>query len=331
MKNVLFPYQTLSTEPGLALSNPRVDGEPRQLLAREGHIDLFELADGWRQARVGLRVQLPVEQLASIGASDPEVVATLNCGPTNLRVARRLEPGAQPGQWVGEFNLDRVLLADRAELYATVAGTVDGERHRWLGRTSPVKVDIAPPRSLEIGPSGQIPVVWRDFATTAEGQNPIDPALNREIAYVDLIGPTGHVIYLNDGIQGLRRLLDDRAGRSPIERTARDVVFDLIADSALVAMFNAATAAAAELAEDGEAEMPSGDWRRGVLESLLPLMYPDRDVAESLVIVVDARDSGDDAQDVQTRLLAAAARHVRVRAHVLQAMTALENQQPEEA
>jgi hypothetical protein len=331
VKTVLFPYKTLSTDPVLTLSNPRVDAEPVQLLTREGHIDLFAAPEGWRQARIGLRVQLPIDELASIGASEPEVVATLNCGPTNLRVAQRLEPGARAGQWVGEFDLPRTLLVDRAELYATVAGTVAGEPHRWLGRTRPVQVDVAPPRSPEFGPAGQIPVVWRDFATTEEGQNPIDPALHNEIAYVDLAGAAGPVIYLNDGIDGLRRLLDDRTGRSPVERATREVVFDLIAQSALVAMFTAAVAAAAELAEDGEAQMPSHDWQRGVLESLLPLMYPDRDVEAALAIAAEALDSGDDAQDVQTRLLGAAARHVRTRTHVLQTMTALENQQPQEA
>jgi hypothetical protein len=331
MHTVLFPYKTLTTEPVLTLSNPRVDGEPRQLLGREGHIDLFDLPDGWRQARVGLRVQLPADELSSIGASEPEVVATLHCGPTNLRVARRLEPAGQAGQWVGEFDLPRTLLVDRAELYTTVAGNVGGERHRWLGRSRAVQVDIAPPRSPEIGAGGQIPVVWRDFTATDEGQNPIDPALHGEVAYVDLTGPAGPVIYLNDGIDGLRRLLDDRTGRSVLERAARDVVFDLIAQSSLVAMFNAAVAAAAELAEDGEAQMPSADWQRGVLESLLPLMYPDREADAALAVVTEARESGDDAQDVQTRLLGAAARHVRARTHVLQTMTALEDHVSEEA
>lgn len=327
MKTVLFPYKTLSTEPVLGLSNPRVDGEPAQLLSREGHIDLFDLPEGWRQARVGLRVQLPIDELASIGASEPEVVATLNCGPTNLRVAQRLQLGASAGQWVGEFDLPRTLLVDRAALYATVAGTVDGEGHRWLGRTRAVQVDVAPPRSPEIGPAGQIPVAWRNFTVTEEGQNPIDPALHGEIAYVDLAGATGPVIYLNDGIEGLRRLLDDRSGRSAIERVARDIVFDLIAQSALVAMFNAATVAAAELAEDEGAQMPNVDWQLGVLESLLPLMYPDRDVEASLLIAAEALNSGDDAQDVQTRVLAAAGRHVRTKTHVLQTMATLETSQ----
>jgi hypothetical protein len=330
MKTVLFPYKTLSTEPVLTLSSPKVDGQPTQLLNREGRIDLFDLPVGWRQARVGLRVQLPTDELAEIGASEPSVVATLNCGPTNLRVAQRLEPG-QDGQWVGDFDLPRTLLVDRAELYATVAGTIGGEANRWLGRTRAVQIDISPPRSPEIGPAGQIPVVWRDFAVAEEGQSPIDPAVHGEIAYVDLTGTTGPVIYLNDGIDGLRRLLDDRTGRSAVERAARDVVFDLIAQSALVAMFNAAVAAAAELAEDGDPQLPSVDWQRGVLESLLPLMYPDRDVEAALPIAAEALDSGDDAQDVQTRLLAAAARHVRTKAHVRQTMTALEDHEPQEA
>jgi hypothetical protein len=323
MKTVIFPYATLDTEPDLQLSTPTVDGEPKPLLSRQSNIDLFDLPPQWREARVNLRVRVPIEELATIGATDPTVVATLHCGATNLRVARRLEQSGD-GQWTGQIVLARTLLSGGSQVYATVAGTVGGEPNRWLGRSLPVKVNLTPPSFPEIVSGGELPVVWRNFALTEEGQNPIDPALHAEISYVDLAASDGPVIYLNDHVHRLRQLLDDRRGRSGIERAVRDLVFDKIAEAALVAMFNAALAAVVELTEDGQPQFPSVEWQRGVLEALLPLMYADREPEAALADAVDAFSSVDDAQDVQSRLVAAAGRLVRASSHTVQVIRALE-------
>src|SRR5262245_57396370 len=102
MADVIFPYQTLTTQPEIVLSAPVVDGNPRQILAREAHIDLFAAPKDWREARVNIRVIVPMEELTAIGASEVHVVATIHCGPTNLRAVHRLEPSGTGGQWTGE-------------------------------------------------------------------------------------------------------------------------------------------------------------------------------------------------------------------------------------
>jgi hypothetical protein len=312
----LFPYAVLDTSPTLRLSTPTVDGEPAPLLPREGRVDLSELADGWKEARVNARVEVPIDELEELGVRKYAVVLTLHCGPTNLRSTVPLEPsaGERSGQWTGAIDLPRMVIRDRAVIYATVTGTVADVPHRWLGASPKISVDLHPPRTPEIS-GGHVPVVWRDFSETDEGENPIDPSLHDEMSFVDLSLPEGPIIYLNERVPELRRLLEMRTGRTRSERAIRELALDLVAAPAMVAMANAALAAAGPSDDGGEAQWP-GDWHGEILRSMLPLMYPDREPDAALAIAVRGLTSGEDAQDVQSRLLAAAARLVKATPHV---------------
>lgn len=322
---ILFPYPVLTTEPVLRLSQPTIDGQPAQLLAHEHRVDLSSAPDGWREGRVSARVQTPIEELAQLGVRQHEVVLTLHCKDTNIRNVVALEPsgGQDSGQWTGSIDLPRSLLHDRATLYATVAGTVAEVPHRWLGRSREIAVDLLPPRIPEVT-GGQIRVVWRDFRTTEENQTPIDPSLHEEMSFVDMSLDEGPVLYLNDAVAGLRRLLDVRSGRTPVERAVRDTALDLIAAPAMVAMANVALAAASPPEDGGEAEWPSVQWQRAVLESLMPLMYPDREPEAALTVATRALTDEGEARDVQTRLLGAASRLVKATQHVRGVIKTLE-------
>jgi hypothetical protein len=324
----LFPYKTLGVEPTLHLSSPTVDGSAEALLDREGRVSLHKLPPGWKLARLQARVTVPPDALEATGARDLRAVLTVHCGPTNLRAVTALEPADGAGDWVGAVELSRVQLHERASIHATVTGSVDGIDDRRLARSDPWSVDIEPPREIEIA-SGQIPCRWRDFTETPEGEAPIDPAFHGEISYVDLNTIEGPVIYLNEGIEGLRRLLDQRPGRPRLGRAVRETMLDLIAQPALVAMANAALTAAGD--ESGGAEWPGEGWQRGVLESLLPVMYPDRDPEAALATAVEATVTGDGALDVQTRLQAAAGRSIKTAAHAVAVVRALESSDGEES
>lgn len=324
----LFPYKTLEVEPTLRLSSPTVDGSAEALLDREGRVSLHKLSPGWKLARLQAQVTVPPDALEAIGARDPRAVLTVHCGPTNLRAVTALEPAEGAGNWVGAVELSRVQLHERAAIHATVTGSVDGIADRRLARSAPWSVDVQPPREIEIE-SGQIPCRWRDFTETPEGETPIDPAFHSEISYVDLNAIEGPVIYLNEGVEGLRRLLDQRPGRPRLGKAVRETMLDLIAQPALVAMANAALAAAAGDDSDG-AEWPGEGWQRGVLESLLPVMYPDRDPEAALVTAVEATVTGDGALDVQTRLQAAAGRSIKTAVHAVAVVRALESSDGEE-
>jgi hypothetical protein len=325
----LFPYKTFDVEPTLHLSSPVVDGEPAPLLPREGRVSLHDLPADWKLAKLQVRATIPPDAMGSIGARDPRAVLTVHCGPTNLRAVCALEASDGSGNWIGSVELARVHLHERAQLYVTVTGSIDGIGDRWLAMSKPWSVDLQPPRDIEIS-GGEIPCRWRDFAETENGENPIDPAFHSEISYVDLNALGGPVIYLNEGIEGLRRLLDQRPGRPRLGKAVRETTLDLIAQPALVAMGNAALAAAIPDGSD-EVDWPGESWQRGVLESLLPLMYPDRDPSAALVTAVDAMAGGDGALDIQTRLQAAAGRSIKVTNHTLSVLTALEASDGEEA
>lgn len=324
----LFPYDVLAADPTLRLSTPTVDGEPAPLLTRESRVDLSQLSGHWKEARVNARVEVPVAELAQIGVRQYEVVLTLHCGPTNLRATVPLEPsgGEGAGQWTGSLDLPRTLLRDRGAIYATVVGTVDGVPHRWLGRSRDIPVDLHPPRDPEIT-GGQVPVIWRDFSKAEQGQSPIDPSLHDEMSFVDLTLPEGPVIYLNTRVDGLRRLLDVRTGRSQEERAVREVALDLIATPALLAMANVALAAASPDGDGGEAQWPDIDWQRDLLQSLLPLMYPDRDADAALAVAARAPSDAEEAADVHSRLNSAASRLVKATNHVRGLINKLEEEE----
>jgi hypothetical protein len=324
----LFPYTVLENDPTLRLSAPTVDGRPAALLPRDNRVDLSELPEGWTEARVNVRVEVPVDELEALGVRQYDVIVTLHCGPTNLRASVSLErSGAEhSGQWTGSVELPRTMVRDRAVIYATVAGTVGEIPHRWLGKSREVKVDLHPPRVPEIT-GGQVPVVWRDFGQAAEGQNPIDPSLQDELSFVDMTPPDGPIIYLNERVAGLRRMLEMRTGRSRAERAVRETMLDLVAVPAIVSMVNAALAAAGPPDDGGEAQWPDLDWQRDVLRTLLPLMYPDREVDAALAIAVRALTNGEDAQDVQSRILGGASRLTKATSHVRGAIKALEDEE----
>lgn len=328
MADVVFPYDTLDTEPVLSLTHPRVDGKEARLLAREGAVDLFDL-DGWNEARVNVRVQVPGDELKRLGITDYSVVASVNCGQTNLRYSTLLERTGSTEQWVGEVVFPRTLLRDRADLYATVAGVVDGTSDRFLGRSKSVRVFLSPPVSPEVS-TGQIPVVWRDFTETEDGQNPIDPALHDEVSFFDISAQDGPVIYLNARVAGLRRLLEERPGRSALERCVRDVVLDGIAQGGMIAMFNAALTAARSNTDEGTPDWPVAEWQKGVLQALLPLIYADREPDAGLRTAVESVDSTEDAEELQARLQAATLRHLKTTRNLTRTIKALESLSDEE-
>jgi hypothetical protein len=324
----LFPYKTLDVEPGLHLSSPVVDGEPAPLLSREGRVSLHDLPSDWKVAKLQVRATIPPDAMDSIGARAPRSVLTVHCGPTNLRAVCALQAGDGAGDWTGAVELARMHLHESAQLYVTVTGTIDGIGDRWLARSKPWSIDLQPPRDVEIS-GGQIPCRWRDFSQAEPGENPIDPAFHNETSYVDLNALEGPVIYLNESVDGLRRFLDQRPGRPRLGKAVRETTLDLIAQPTLVAMANAALVAAIPDGSEG-IDWPGESWQRGVLESLLPVMYPDRDPTAALAVAVEAISSGDGALDVQTRLQAAAGRSIKASNHTLSVLRALESSDEEE-
>jgi hypothetical protein len=322
---LIYPYTTLDQDVLLRISNARIDGDSVDgVLDRSNAIDLHHV-DTWKRLTARISVQVPADLLSKI-ATDPRIVCTVHCGPTNLRYAIALNADqGRPGSYSGELELEHSMLHCRGRIEAVVAGTVDGIEDRYIGRSNGIEVNLDQPRVPEI--AGDLDISWRDFREQLDGAPPIDASLHDQPAWIELDRQEGPRLWLNSAVEGLQRLLDDTPGRSHVERALRDTVFDSIAAPALAAMFATALAAAAEGQEGDEIPWPE-DWRQGVLRSLLPLMYPDRSVDDALVHVIDDSRDMDGVADVQSRLHAATAQYLKTTTHARDAVRAIERNDP---
>lgn len=324
---LLYPYATLDSEPHLTVGNPRLDGQPDgSLLPRENLVDLHSIEGPWRRARLRAHVQLPADRLTDLidAQNEHEVVLTVHCPSTNLRHAVMMEPDpGRPGSFSAEVELERALLHARARIEAVAAGTVAGVEDRYLARSNAVDVQIAKLRIPEI--TGDLDIAWRPFDQEHEGLPALPPGIHDQLSHLELDRPHGEGprLWLNSSVYGLRRLLDERPGRSSVESAMRSAVFDGLATSAMVAMFNAAIAAAVALDDDDDEPWP-GDWKEALLRAMLPHMYPERDVEDALRHVLDNSRDPDGAVDVQERAHVAAARHLKTNANARRAVKALE-------
>ena len=324
---LLYPYTTLDSEPHLTVGNARLDGErDASLVPRENLVDLHSIEGPWRRVRLRAHVQLPADRLSDlIDVQDEHAVVLHGALPVD-EPAPRDRDGARPGRpgsFSAEVDLERTLLHARARIEAVAAGTVAGEKNRYLARSNAVDVQIAELRIPEI--SGDLDIAWRPFDQEHEGLPALPPGMHDQLSHLELDRPHGEGprLWLNSSVTGLRRLLDERPGRSSVESAMRSAVFDGIATSAMLAMFNTAIAAAIAL-DDDDGEPWPGDWKEALLRSMLPHMHPERDVDDALRHVLDNSRDPDGAVDVQERAHAAAARHLKTNVNARRAVKALE-------
>jgi hypothetical protein len=154
---------------------------------------------------------------------------------------------------------------------------------------------------------GNIPVKWDDFHEPESLPELSQVADQPFFIYLDADQP---VLYLNDGFRGLRPLLEDRARRPRDAQVLHDQTRVTVAAAAWTAMFEASLAAAADLSEEHEAQLPTADWQRGVLEIMLGRMYEERTLEDALEEVVRLLEQGDGYTGVQSRLAAAVSEQV---------------------
>ncbi len=323
---LLYPYPVLDAEPSLAVSNPRLDGNPEaSILPRENLVDLFSIEGPWKRVRLRANVQLPADHLEALidQALEHVVALTVHCAATNLRYAVIMQPDpGRSGSYSAEIELEHAVLAQRARIEAVVAGTVAGVEDRYLARTNVVDVQISELRIPDI--AGDLDIAWRRFDEPHEGLPALDPSMHDQLSDLELGRPNGGPrLWLND-TGGYRRLLDQRHGRSPQDEAIRQTLFDGIATSAMQCMFNSAVADARALDED-EGDAWPRDWRGQLLRALLPLMYPERDVEDALALVIQSTDA-DATMDVQQRAHRAVARHMKTQANAKLALKVLEEE-----
>src|SRR5262249_55188929 len=145
---------------------------------------------------------------------------------------------------------------------------------------------------------GTLPVQWAHFPSSDH----IPDTAKSDAFFADL-SEDAPVVYLNSAFDGLPELLSDDENRPPGELALREAEYRRIGTSVWLGMFNVA-AASIELnaGEDGdegttEPELPTGEWQRSVLQTLIPRMF-DESESEVLLKIATAR-TGDESREVQ--------------------------------
>jgi len=295
-----FPYPTMAEELTLVAESQTVDGmaPPYDMLAARRTINLSDLPAGWRRGVIQLRVDLPsTPEMAAL--TDIQVVLTLNCGPTNLRMGVPMRPGVRLRSYVADLEIEAGAFAKKATLRAVVSGTVNGVTHRFFGESDTWNVWVSTPEIPLL--TGDLQVSWADFS----GEDcplTIDPVFREQAYYVDVTADPP-IIYLNEATPDLRRLFDESPRRSVGERALREAHFLAIASAGWLAMFNASLGA---INQDEESVVwPDVEWQRQVLLTVLPKVYPDLSPEDALQTAYEDDASADGARLLQSRAMAA--------------------------
>jgi hypothetical protein len=289
-------YPALAGDVDLTIRHAEIDGSPLHLSlisAKERVVALHQVERrSWDTARLSVQATLPEDELERRTDSWSHVRCHVLVAEraSNTRLMTPLTQGPT-GIWSAavELHMDRHVA--RANIEAVVTATVDGEPGRVIGTSDPWTADL-----VARTPSRQrsVTVLWRDFNADP------DAALysyRNDPWSLDTTGPEP-ILYLNEGLEGLRRLL------SGSDRVARESLLAQIAMNTWSALFNTAISSL-----EG-AEWP-GDWQESVLRRLLPEMFPDRSPEDALAEVFERRAGGDEG-DLHMRLAHSATHHARI-------------------
>jgi hypothetical protein len=286
MTNLIFPYMTLSGDISLKIAGGSLDDKqfPKNPFAPDRSlVDLSDVGKSdWHVVSLKVELNASADEIDEFEKEHSPVSAIIvvHCSRANLRNTfplSRDEGGS--GRWFGEIELMRCCYAGRTKMEGVISGTVDGIDHRCLGRSAPWNIDFDEADHSPL--SGALRVQWVDF------DQPGDYAFLKEYAdqpfYTDLVDdrPT---VFLNraERFRGLDALLDDRKRNLAWDRALHNAERVSIARSVWMAMLNAAIASIERGDEGDDPDWPEQDWKRQVLQKLLPRVYPDKSDKEAL-------------------------------------------------
>ena len=272
---VFLPYRFAEEALDLHLLELRVDGnaaDPDEYVDRDAHqINLAGL-EAWQEASFSIQVKDASRQVEAmlVDGEDPEleaqVILLLRNPRSRLRKAIPLELkndncyegsfSLARADWVGSVAVEAVAVRatsrDEKFGFATRAGQRIAGSCKWS-----LYIDDRP-----IMPGGAIDGQWRDFA------NDDNPELRSRSEcgwYLDLTDHERPTLFLNEGVAGLRRILEVTAikGRSAYLRdvSSHSILSPALLEMAVFAVNSSRGGGLSELA----------DWRRGLLVALAKL------------------------------------------------------------
>jgi hypothetical protein len=309
---VLYPYETLVGDVDLQVKSASVDGQavPADFLEPDRRV--LAIAgigrESWDLARLDIEVTAPQTEIKDLKAkgAKPTALALLHGGATNMRQALRLDPDPKnPARWTGKVEVERPHWYGRLVLGSTVVASIDGTDGRVIGDATrwSISLDDVPRPPIH----GNIPVKWDNFHEPRSLPELRRVADQPFFVHLDSDQP---ILYLNEGFEGLRPLLDDRHRRPREVQVLHDQTRVTFAAAAWAAMFDSSLAAAAEASEPDEPELPSVEWQRSVLEILLARMYEERTLEDALEEVIRLLGDGEGFTTVQSRLVPAVSQQV---------------------
>ncbi len=304
-----FPYKTIGGDIELRITDGKLDDDdfPKNPFTPDQRlVQLYDLdKKSWRHVALELELIGPAEEIAALERSGSEVTATVvaHCPATQLRQTIRLQrAGGKAVKWYGTAELDRDNYRRRAELVGLVVGTAAGRPYRHLGRSEPWSVHFDEPAVLPL--EGTLRVQWVDFKSPGEQAFLKDHC---DKPYFTDLSDAVPTVYLNkcDDFASLPAIMDDRRRTNKWDNALHDSQRVGIARSVWLAMLNTALAAVEEDEDGGDPDWPTEDWKRQVLQALLPRIYPDVSLEQALAQAIADRRTPDGAATLESRAEAA--------------------------
>lgn len=305
MATVAYPYETLRRHIDLDVSALKVDGRSANssIEKEDRRIDLFKWnEDNWEEAVVEICAQHPMAALKDYiepPPTDLALTAVAHCKDTNMRQTTQLGgPNVidDHAQWTGEVRLLRSQYAGKIELRTVLSGPLGSASDRYFGESQSWSVWSEEPPTHSI--TGSIDILWNDFSNP--GDEPDLTDYQDRTFYLDLGSrPT---LYLNSSFEGLLDLLEGEDAENVYEAAFRKSEYYGIAQSVWLAMFNAAASSIEENEKNGQYDFPDSEWKRKVLEKILPKLMPEHSPSDALRRVKESI-RGDVDPWVQSRVL----------------------------
>ncbi|WP_043496454.1 hypothetical protein [Georgenia sp. SUBG003] len=276
----LFAWPTYREPWSLDVDGLMVDGVFREdLVAEDARRIRIDEAGDWQRAAISLTAT-PEDKADGIEATGVHILVESPRSNTRIPVPLRAD---DDGAWVGDVELAREMLGGTVTIVAVVTAQID-DRVRLVGRSDDWKLVVEPGEAPVPPGAPPFAMVWKNFSDT--DAPPIarrDPDAH---AVMDLsIQPT---LYLNDGIEGFRAVLNADTARGE-RRRARDLLGADVARTALTTLVRAAVEEVEQNATDDDASPPEDHMLRQTLEAVARVGRTTADLEELCGRIAAAR------------------------------------------
>lgn len=276
-EKLFFPYRFLDHAIHVDVTAVYVDGHLTDRVVDTGaRTVVLRGVQDWSEAVFRIRATLSPDRLARLFPEDEReappcrMMLVVHCDATRWRDGVTLYPTRNPGEWEGSIAVRRGGV--RGAILAK-AILVRAEDRKGVAPSFGVTANIRLADSAEwrfsfdrqaTPPGGFMNTMWDNFSTSKSLKRRSHASL---LYYLDLEeDESGPILYLNEGIEGLKEVLSNEATRGKAA-AVRDIVFSAIAQSVWLAMTTESL-----LAVEQGADEPPKQWQRQVIATFKPLL-----------------------------------------------------------